>query len=38
MVNETLAARLWPGERAVGRRLVVDYSTAGMPMQKSSAS
>jgi predicted permease len=29
MVNETLAARLWPGERAVGRRLVVDYSTAG---------
>ncbi len=29
MVNETLARRLWPGERPVGRRLVVDYSTAG---------
>ena len=29
MVNETLAARLWPGQRAVGRQLVVDYSTAG---------
>lgn len=29
VVNETLARRLWPGERAVGRRLVVDYSTAG---------
>jgi hypothetical protein len=29
MVNETLARRLWPGQRAVGRQLVVDYSTAG---------
>jgi len=29
MVNETLARRLWPGASAVGRRLVVDYSTAG---------
>lgn len=29
MVNETLALRLWPGRRAVGQRLVVDYSTAG---------
>ena len=29
MVNETLAARLWPGQRAVGRQLVVDHSTAG---------
>jgi predicted permease len=29
MVNETLAARLWPGRSAVGRRLIVDYSTAG---------
>ena len=29
MVSETLARRLWPGERAVGRQLVVDYSTAG---------
>jgi putative ABC transport system permease protein len=29
MVSETLAARLWPGQRAVGRQLVVDYSTAG---------
>ncbi len=29
MVNETLARRLWPGARATGRQLVVDYSTAG---------
>ena len=29
MVSETLARRLWPGERAVGRRLMIDYSTAG---------
>jgi putative ABC transport system permease protein len=29
MVSETLARRLWPGQSAVGRRLVVDYSTAG---------
>jgi predicted permease len=29
MVSETLARRLWPGQRAVGRQLVVDYSTAG---------
>jgi predicted permease len=29
MVNETLAARLWPGAPAAGRQLVVDYSTAG---------
>ena len=29
MVNETLARRLWPGSRAVGRQLVIDYSTAG---------
>ena len=29
MVSETLARRLWPGESAVGRQLVVDYSTAG---------
>lgn len=29
MVSETLAQRLWPGKRAVGQRLVVDYSTAG---------
>jgi predicted permease len=29
MISETLARRLWPGQRAVGRRLVVDYSTAG---------
>jgi predicted permease len=29
MINETLAKRLFPGERAVGRRMVVDYSTAG---------
>jgi ABC-type antimicrobial peptide transport system permease subunit len=29
MVSETLARRLWPGQRAVGKQLVVDYSTAG---------
>lgn len=29
MVSETLARRMWPGESAVGKRLVVDYSTAG---------
>jgi putative ABC transport system permease protein len=29
MVSETLARRLWPGQAAVGKRLVVDYSTAG---------
>lgn len=29
VVNQTLASRLWPGQRAVGRQLVVDYSTAG---------
>jgi putative ABC transport system permease protein len=29
MISETLARRLWPGQRAVGRQLVVDYSTAG---------
>jgi putative ABC transport system permease protein len=29
MVSETLARQLWPSERAVGKRLVVDYSTAG---------
>ncbi|MGE0363398.1 MAG: ADOP family duplicated permease [Vicinamibacterales bacterium] len=29
MVNETLARRLWPGTSAVGRQLVVDYSTNG---------
>jgi putative ABC transport system permease protein len=29
MVSETLASRLWPGQSAVGQRLVVDYSTSG---------
>jgi hypothetical protein len=29
IVSETLARRLWPGQSAVGKRLVVDYSTAG---------
>ena len=29
MISETLARRLWPEQRAVGRQLVVDYSTAG---------
>jgi predicted permease len=30
MVSETLAQRMWPGGSAVGRRLMVDYSTAGV--------
>ena len=30
MVSETLVRKLWPGGRAVGQRLVVDYSTAGI--------
>lgn len=29
MVNEALAQRLWPGEEAVGKQIVVDYSTTG---------
>lgn len=29
MISETLARRLWPGQRAVGRRLMIDHSTAG---------
>ncbi len=29
MVNETLARHMWPGQRAIGQQLVVDYSTAG---------
>jgi predicted permease len=29
MVNEALARRLWPAGRAIGQRLVVDYSTSG---------
>jgi len=29
MLSETLARRLWPAGDAVGKRLVVDYSTAG---------
>ena len=29
MVSESLARRVWPGERAVGQQLVVDYSTRG---------
>ena len=29
MVSETLARRMWPGQRAVGQQLVVDYGTAG---------
>ncbi len=29
MVSQTLANRLWPGQSAVGRNLVVDYSTTG---------
>jgi predicted permease len=29
MVSETLARRMWPAGSAVGKRLVVDYSTTG---------
>lgn len=29
MISRALATRLWPGQQAVGRQLVVDYSTAG---------
>jgi putative ABC transport system permease protein len=29
ILSQSLARRLWPGGGAVGRRLVVDYSTAG---------
>jgi putative ABC transport system permease protein len=29
MVSETLAKRMWPDQSAVGRQLVVDYSTSG---------
>jgi predicted permease len=29
MISETLARQMWPGQSAVGRQLVVDYSTAG---------
>jgi putative ABC transport system permease protein len=29
MISRTLATRLWPGRSAVGRQLVVDYSTTG---------
>ena len=29
MISSTLASRLWPGQSAVGKQLVVDYSTAG---------
>ena len=29
MVSASVARRLWPGQSAVGRRLVIDYSTAG---------
>jgi putative ABC transport system permease protein len=29
MVSETLARRMWPGQGAVGKQLVVDYGTPG---------
>ena len=29
MISRTLARSLWPGQSAVGKQLVVDYSTAG---------
>jgi hypothetical protein len=29
MISETLAGRLWPGQSAIGRQLVIDYSTRG---------
>jgi putative ABC transport system permease protein len=30
LVSHTLARRMWPGQSAVGKQLVVDYSTAGV--------
>ncbi|HVS66550.1 MAG TPA: ABC transporter permease [Thermoanaerobaculia bacterium] len=30
VVNERLAGEVWPGEEAVGKRLVVDYGSAGV--------
>jgi hypothetical protein len=30
MISRTLAAALWPGQSAVGKQLVVDYSTADL--------
>lgn len=29
IVNEKLARQIWPGDEPVGKRLVIDYSTAG---------
>jgi len=29
LVNESLAAQIWPGENPVGKRLVIDYASAG---------
>jgi putative ABC transport system permease protein len=29
VVNESLARQVWPGEDPIGKRLVIDYSTAG---------
>jgi predicted permease len=33
MVNETLARRLWPGQSAVGKQLVVDYAAGTYPYE-----
>jgi putative ABC transport system permease protein len=30
VVNESLARRIWPGGDAVGRKLIIDYSTSGI--------
>ncbi|HSF14281.1 MAG TPA: ABC transporter permease [Vicinamibacteria bacterium] len=29
MVNDSLARQIWPGEDPIGKRLMIDYSTAG---------
>lgn len=33
MVSRTLASTLWPGESAVGKQLVIDYSTGTYPYE-----
>jgi putative ABC transport system permease protein len=33
MVNETLARRVWPGQSAVGKQLVIDYAAGTYPYE-----
>ena len=33
MVSETLARRMWPGQRAVGKQLVIDYAAGTYPYE-----